>query len=70
MGIVWETYHKGVPILGVPGITLDSSTDAVCLLEGVGLQQRRVKRRTVTTFPKARLIRVLLGSERVLFQAC
>ena len=30
MGIVWETYHKGVPILGVPGITLDSSTDAVC----------------------------------------
>ena len=23
MGIVWETYHKGVPISGVPGITLD-----------------------------------------------
>ena len=23
MGIVWETYHKGVPLLGVPGITLD-----------------------------------------------
>ena len=24
MGMVWEAYHKGVPLLGVPGITLDS----------------------------------------------
>ena len=23
MGTVWEAYHKGVPLLGVPGITLD-----------------------------------------------
>ena len=23
MGIVWEAYHKGVPLLRVPGITLD-----------------------------------------------
>ena len=23
MGMVWEAYHKGVPVLGVPGITLD-----------------------------------------------
>ena len=23
MGIVWEAYHKAVPLLGVPGITLD-----------------------------------------------
>ena len=23
MGIVWEAYHKGVPLVGVPGITLD-----------------------------------------------
>ena len=23
MGIVWEAYHKGVPLLGVPGITLE-----------------------------------------------
>jgi len=23
MGIVWETYHKGVPFLGVPENTLD-----------------------------------------------
>ncbi len=23
MGMVWEDYHKGVPLLGVPGITLD-----------------------------------------------
>ena len=22
MGIVWEAYHKQVPLLGVPGITL------------------------------------------------
>ena len=22
MGIVWEAYHKGVPLLGVHGITL------------------------------------------------
>ena len=35
MGIVWEAYHTGVPLLGVPGITLE------CLLvanhEGLGL---------------------------------
>ena len=30
MGIVWETYHKGVPLLGVLGITLDKS----CLFRG------------------------------------
>ena len=24
IGIVWETYHKGVPFLGVPENTLDS----------------------------------------------
>ena len=24
MGMVWEAYHKGVPLLGVPGITLDT----------------------------------------------
>ena len=23
MGIVWETYHKGVPLLGIPENTLD-----------------------------------------------
>ena len=23
MGIVWEAYHKGVPLLGVPRISLD-----------------------------------------------
>ena len=23
MGVVWEAYHKGFPLLGVPGITLD-----------------------------------------------
>ena len=23
MGMVWEAYHKGVPLLGVPGMTLD-----------------------------------------------
>ena len=23
MELVWETYHKGVPVLGVPGITFD-----------------------------------------------
>ena len=26
MGIVWEAYHKGVPLLGVPGITLDKES--------------------------------------------
>ena len=25
MGMVWEASHKGVPLLGVPGITLDST---------------------------------------------
>ena len=24
MGMVWEAYQKGVPLLGVPGISLDS----------------------------------------------
>ena len=24
VGMVWEASHKGVPLLGVPGITLDS----------------------------------------------
>jgi len=23
LGMVWEAYHKGVPLLGVPGISLD-----------------------------------------------
>ena len=23
MGIVWEAYHKGVPLLGVPRVSLD-----------------------------------------------
>ena len=26
MGMVWEDYHKGVPLLGVPGITLEYNT--------------------------------------------
>ena len=25
MGIVWEAYHKRVPLLGVPGISLEYS---------------------------------------------
>jgi len=25
MGIIWETYRKRVPLLGVPGITLDKT---------------------------------------------
>ena len=25
-GMVWEASHKGVPLLGVPGITLDLSS--------------------------------------------
>ena len=29
MGMVWEAYHKGVPVLGVPGITLDSENGFV-----------------------------------------
>ena len=28
MGIVWEAYHKQVPLLGVPGITLDMGFSA------------------------------------------
>ena len=27
MGIVWEAYHKGVPLLEVPGITLDQTVE-------------------------------------------
>ena len=30
MGIVWEAYHKGVPLLGVPGITLDPKKVPIC----------------------------------------
>ena len=29
MGIVWETYHKGVPLLGVPENTLDDCAGGV-----------------------------------------
>ena len=31
MGIVWEAYHKGVTLLGVPGITLDFINQQLCL---------------------------------------
>ena len=27
MGIVWETYHKGVPFLGVPENATDATVD-------------------------------------------
>ena len=37
VGIVWEAYHKGVPLLGVPGITLDIST---MILARVALEYR------------------------------
>ena len=30
MGIVWEAYHKGVPLLGVRGITLDQTFGMFC----------------------------------------
>ena len=29
MGIVWEAYHKGVPLLGVPGITIEKEVPEV-----------------------------------------
>ena len=29
MGIVWEASHKGVPLLGVPGITLEFTFQAM-----------------------------------------
>ena len=29
MGIVWEASHKGVPLLGVPGITLDVMSEGI-----------------------------------------
>ena len=36
MGMVWEAYHKGVPLLGVPGITLDMvSQTNLFLLQGL-----------------------------------
>ena len=25
MGVIWEAYHKGVPLLGIPGITLEET---------------------------------------------
>jgi len=31
MGMVWEAYHKGVLLLGVPGITLDGFKDVVVI---------------------------------------
>ena len=33
MGIVWEASHKQVPLLGVPGITLDSVWTSGAVLE-------------------------------------
>jgi len=35
MGIVWEAYHKGVPLLGVPGITLDPRETATSRIFGI-----------------------------------
>ena len=32
MGIVWEAYHKGVPLLGVPGITPEKTCAVMQLL--------------------------------------
>ena len=29
MGMVWEAYHKGVPLLGVPGITLEKGLSSI-----------------------------------------
>ena len=29
MGIVWEAYYRGVPLLGVPGITLDFALEKI-----------------------------------------
>ena len=42
MGIVWEAYHKGVPLLGVPGITLDPGVDD-CILGGTPLYTKVTK---------------------------
>ena len=35
MGIVWEASHKGVPLLGVPGITLELNITKLKGLLGV-----------------------------------
>ena len=34
MGIVWEAYYKGVPLLGVPGITLDLNSQQKMIAKG------------------------------------
>ena len=31
MGMVWEAYHTGVPLLGVPGISLENAVKIVNL---------------------------------------
>ena len=31
MGMVWEAYHKGIPLLGVPGITLEECVNVAML---------------------------------------
>ena len=33
MGIVWEAYHKGVPLLGGPGITLDPKVGSTGIVQ-------------------------------------
>ena len=33
MGMVWEAYHKEVPLLGVPGITLEPAS-ILCAIDG------------------------------------
>ena len=40
MGMVWEAYHKGVPLLGVPGISLDCIIFSLSFVEGVDLRKK------------------------------
>ena len=49
MGIVWEAYHKGVPLLGVPGITLDCGPNETC---GPSANGRRDKPTAMIMFGK------------------
>ena len=52
MGIVWEASHKGVPLLGVPGITLQNTTGgrALGLLITASMKALSPRRRAHKTY--------------------
>ena len=65
MGIIWEAYHKGVPLLGVPGITLECFLISRALIRwGCLKRPGRVDWDSLTKNPKTTTPRFRLRIEK------